>query len=228
MKFSFMRDSIPEKPSGIYAIVQQIGKTYHKNGINGVMKKGLAKGWRYLFRTNNAVWYEKIIDSNNEEVHPEIPVTVHCSDFEETLIWIQAQEQPWMLPPKEKDIALKEKHYWVNAQCDKHIIGYVKVGIGHVYINDFEQIIKFPESVAYIYDSFVLPSYRRKKVASYLINETIIFLRKEGFSKILCHIPAWNIASANAYSRLGFEGVKTIRFVKLFGFKIITSNPALL
>jgi ribosomal protein S18 acetylase RimI-like enzyme len=223
-----MRNSIPEKQSSIHTTVQKIRKTYHKNGLRMVVKKGLVTAWKYLFSTNNAVWYRKIIVSNNDEVRPEIPMTVHCSDFEETLIWIQAQEQLWMLPPKEKDIALREKHYWVNAKFNNHIIGYVKVGIGHVHINDFEQIIKFPESIAYIYDSFVLPAYRRKKVASYLINETIIFLRKEGFSKILCHIPAWNTASAKVYSQLGFKSVKTIRFIKLFGFKIITFNPALL
>ena len=84
------------------------------------------------------------------------------TDFIVTLNWIEKQNVSWMLNKKELNIALDGDHYWLNIKHKDLIIGYLKVGFGNVYINDYKRVIKFTDNVAHIYDTFILPGFRNK------------------------------------------------------------------
>lgn len=204
----------------------KILKTYREDGVREVIKRVFNKGVSLIFETNSAIWYEKVLNHSSNEIKPAIPLSVDFTDFIVTLNWIKNQDVSWMLNKKELNIALYEEHYWLNIKHKGLIIGYIKVGLGNVYINDYKGVIKYPDDVAYIYDSFILPEFRNKRAASYFIYETCNFIRKKGFKRIICHIPQWNIPSIRAYSHVGFKKKKSIRWVKIVGFKILTFNPA--
>ena len=155
-------------------------------------------------------------------------MTANFLDFNQTFNWIKLQNKPWMLNDVEKEVAVREGHYWGNVKYNGIIIGYIKCGFNNVYINDYKKTVTFSRNVGFIYDTFILTEFRGRRVASYLINETCTFLKKNGFSKVICHIPSWNIASIKAYSRAGLKRTKKIRYLKILGFKILTSNPAYL
>jgi ribosomal protein S18 acetylase RimI-like enzyme len=175
---------------------------------------------------NSAIWHVRLLYSGNVEIRLGILLTVHFSEFRETFSWIKHQNIPWMTNKKEEEVARNEGHYWPNVKYNGSIIGYIKCGFNNVYINDYKRIIRFPENVAFIYDTFTLSEFRGCRVASYLINETCTFLKKHGFTKVMCHIPDWNTASEKAYSNVGFTKVSKIRWLKILGFKILTANPA--
>jgi len=205
-------------------LLEKISKIYAEKGIGGVVKKICHRAIPFLFETNSAVWHVKVIDRSDYLIDPAIPLTVEFEDFYETLSWIELQNIPWR-NEKEDHLAIDQCHYWPNVNTDGLIIGYLKLGYGSVYISDYGKTIEFPRNTAYIYDTFVLPEFRNKKVASYLINETCKFLKNKGFRKVICHIPAWNIPSLRIYSEIGFVRKKEIRWIKIFGLQILTSNP---
>ena len=167
-----------------------------------------------------------MLNHSNNEIKPAIPLSMDFTNFIVTLNWIKKLNVPWMLNKNELQTALNEEHYWLNIRHKGLIIGYLKIGSGNVYINDYKKIINFPSNVACIYDTFVLTGFRNKGVAAYLINETCDFVRRKGFNKIICHIPQWNISSLRAYSRVGFKKKKAIRLINILGLKILTSNPS--
>jgi GNAT superfamily N-acetyltransferase len=177
--------------------------------------------------TNGAIWYAKNLTEHSIQVwvRPSIPVSVEFCSFQETLDWIRGLKEPWMVNDTEQIIAMEEKHYWGNVKTDQCIIGYLKIGMNRVYINDYGRTLTFAEGVAFIYDTFVLPEYRNKNVATYLIQKGCCFLEAKGLSRAFCHIPAWNKASAKTYAKVGFAPARPIRFFRVLGLTFLTSDP---
>lgn len=209
-------------------IVQKASQIHKQHGMLELTGRILKRALRTIFEMNSAIWHVRLLNSGDGDIKPDIPLTVHFSQFDETLDWIKRQNTLWMLNEKEVEVAKNEGHYWLNVKYNGSIIGYIKCGFSNVYINDYKKIIKFPPNVAFIYDTFTLAEFRGRRVASYLINETCTFLKKHGFTKVMCHIPGWNVASKKAYSNVGFTRTRKIQWLKILGFKILTANPAYL
>lgn len=182
---------------------------------------------RGLISPTHALWYVKHLSDPSSETHIQtgIPVSVDFYSFMDTLNWIKQLNESSMLNDTERIVAEDERHYWVNIKTGPRIIGYLKIGLNRVYINDYARALSFAQDVAYIYDTFVLAGYRGKNVASYVIQEVCSFLQTKGFSRVLCHIPVWNIASSKAYTKVGFKKVEAILSIKVLGLHFMTSNP---
>lgn len=209
-------------------ILEKASKIYEQHGLFGLLLKVFRKLCIAIFETNSATWYVRPLSSNDIHIEPKIPLTLHLASFNETLNWIRRQDASWMVNDAEIEVAKKMGHHWANIKHNGTIIGYVKLGFDNIFIADYKKIITFPPYVACIYDTFVLSEFRHRKVASYLINEACNFLKGNGFAKVLCHIPDWNTASIKAYTSVGFKKIRMIRWLKILGLKIITTNPALL
>ncbi|MCP4746137.1 MAG: GNAT family N-acetyltransferase [Desulfobacteraceae bacterium] len=190
------------------------------------MTRIIVKGVSPVFETNSAIWHENVLNRKHTGITPAIPLHIDFTNFAVTFNWIKTHNIDWMINQKELQTALKEKHYWLNIKHKERIIGYLKIGFGSVYINDFRQIIHFSKDTAFIYDTFVMPEFRNKKVAAYFINEACDFLKTKGFKRVLCHIPQWNRSSMKAYGSAGFKKKKFVRWIKFFGFKKFTYNLA--
>ena len=204
----------------------KLKRLYKERGVGGVLSCSLSRLSRAIFETNDAIWFLKELGAEAEEIKPNLPITVTYERFQETLDWIRMQNEPWMLRQEEMSVALSEGHYWLNSKYNETVMGYIKIGFRNVYINDYRKIIRFPDSVAFIYDTFIHPEYRGRRAASYLVNESFKFLSSKGFTKILCHIPSWNRTSIAVYSGLGFREVTTVRCVRFLGISFLNHNPA--
>lgn len=205
--------------------ISKIIDIYRDEGWTAVINRGFKKIIRLLFETNSAFWFERDLSHPLPEIIPKLPVEINISSNIETLDWLKWSGEPWMFNRQEIDVGLKENHYFSNIKYQGRIIGYAKLGLGRVYIRDYKKILNFPDRVAFIYDTYIVPEYRGLKIATFLVNEVMRFLKDKGFKKIGCHIPLWNIASINTYTKLGFKKKKCIRYFKILGLKIFTSNP---
>lgn len=198
---------------------------YKEKGIIGLFYSILKRISHFIFETNSATWYIRYLDSDDIEIKSDIPLAINYSNFNETSDWIRDQNIPWMLSENERKIAINEGHYWMCAKYNGNIIGYTKVGFGKVYVNDYKKAVKFPIDTVFIYDNYVKPEFRGKKVVPYLMNEACLFFRKKGFAKALGYVPDWNIASKKSVIRIGLKSAKKIRYIRILGVKILTANP---
>jgi uncharacterized protein (DUF362 family)/GNAT superfamily N-acetyltransferase len=133
--------------------------------------------------------------------------------------WLEEKKNtfPWIYSEKELEAAHDQDHVFLILTYQGCIIGYVKIGLGQVYIHDFDQAPTFPPKTAFIYDTFVLPEYRGKRLASFALEQVSRYCREKKYSKILCHIERWNVVSVRAFEGAGYEARESIRFIRLAG-----------
>jgi RimJ/RimL family protein N-acetyltransferase len=183
---------------------------------------------RAVFERNNHVWLVRRLDVKMAEIEPAIPVTINFSrsEFDETYDWIKRNDRLWGHHEKERQVAVSTAHYWVNIKHEGKIVGFVKFGAGNAYVSDYDRTIVFPDDVVFLYEDHVARDYRRNKIASYAINETCKFCKKQGYKKVVTYVHEWNIASLRSMSNAGFERVRTIYYYKIFGVRFLTSSPS--
>lgn len=197
---------------------------YKSQGVLRLGERLIKKIIHFVFITNSAIWFERdLLDI--AELEAKIPVEINMACGSETIEWLKNREETWLFNPREIEVGLKNNHYFPTVRYKGNIIGCAKVGMSRVYIADFERIINFPADMIFIYDTFVLPEYRGRGIAPYLISEIMKFAAAKGFRRIRCHIPDWNKASINAYTKIGFKKIKNIRCMRIMGSSILTSNP---
>jgi ribosomal protein S18 acetylase RimI-like enzyme len=198
------------KQKGFFCLINKVYKKIKEN----------------TFTTNNAFWFSRNLRQPIQEIEPQKKVHVCFDSDEETVAWLQEHHSQygWMYLPKEIETKEKEKHFFPTVRDGNKIIGYIKAGINKVYIMDYDEVIPLPKSVAIIYDTFILPEYRRLEISSFLVTKTMDMLRESGFKYLWCHIPPWNEASIGLYTKVGFKKVSHVRFIRLLRWKIFTRN----
>ena len=180
-----------------------------------------------LFVTNDAYWFVRDLQETIERPSARISATVDFSDNEETIRWLQEKDFRfgWLYIPEEIALARAYGHYLPNARLNGEIIGYIKIARHKAYVLDYEAELNLPTSDAFVYDTFVLPEHRGKRIASSLIAEALVFLRQKGYGRLWCHIPGWNAASLSAFRRSGFRRVAHVRFFKILGHRFFSVHP---
>lgn len=183
--------------------------------------KIIGKTNRFLFTTNRAIWFHKRLSEKQQSCAAKISLTIERNNTEDVISWLRQQKESWVVSTQEIDTARTHHHVWLSAKYNKKIIGSIKIGINHIYIADFNQVLLFPNDFAFIYDTFVLEPYRNKGVARALIHEACKLMEENGFQQIGCHIPPWNTASIKTYENNGFEQLCFIRFIQIFGMQLM-------
>lgn len=193
----------------------KIYNMYKGEGVGITVKRALRKASRFIFETNNSFLFVRDLAESVAGVTPAIPVEVNFQSRDETIRWLKGRQEPWMFNEKEIEVGVRWNHFYPNAKYKGEIVGYLKIGIKEVYVDDFEKVMPLSQESAFIYDTYVLPSLRRHNIASFMICETMKFLRNAGIKTIYCHIPLWNAASINTYTKSGFRKDRYIRHIKI-------------
>lgn len=179
-----------------------------------------------VLTSNDAFWFFKDLEQSIPQIQPSKKVEVDFDSDLEIMPWLEKHhiQFTWLYRPKEIAVKAENNHLYPVVKEGKDIIGYIKIGINKVYLHDFDGIFDLPKDTAMVYDTFVLPEYRGFGIATFLITESAIYLRNLGFKNFWCHIPPWNQASINAFSKAGFKQVDYIRYTRLLGRKIFTKD----
>jgi hypothetical protein len=203
--------------------ISKIVKAYKEGGILLIFKRMVC----LCFETNSADWYDEDLSSNINAFEASVPVKIDFDNIDEVIDWLKKDGRDWMIVPQEIELAREQGHYFATAKVNGNIVGCIKLCFGKVFIMDYKMIIKFPEKIVFGTDFFILPEYRGRKLAvtEYFFSETLLFLKQKGFLKYRNHIPSWNISSLKGKERHGGRKLKTIKFIRIFNFKFITSNP---
>ena len=202
----------------------RVKTAYADHGLLGLFPAALARLGRLIYETNHACWFQRDLNETIAEAPPAIPVSFQHNNPHATIKWMRTLQKPSIVDPAELAVAQAEGHYLVNVRHSGRIIGYVKVGFGRVYIQDFQGVAIFRPNEAFIYDTFVLPEFRRQGIASAAIEFCMRLLQRNGFTRLYCHIPTWNVASIKAYNRSGFQPLRSLRYRRIFGMGLLPEN----
>jgi len=213
-------------------------KYYYYKGLRILRRQGLIafvsailrKLKHVIFISNSADWYVRDISAPLPDIVPRLNAQVIFDSRNELIEWLREHHLSfsWMYSPLEIKTALSDGHIFPHLKHNGEIVGYVKLGFKRVYILDYGKIIEFPPKQCFIYDTFIMPDSRGKELAPFLVRETIKWLKGQGFERIWCHIPSWNISSCRAFEKLGFQKVGNVRYLKLLGIEFFTKDPRVL
>lgn len=188
----------------------------------------MGKFRRKLYKTNEAHWYCKNLKERGfNPLRDEPRLKLEFYNYSDTVKWIRAnkKEFPWIFNQKQIYSADKHSHYYPNLKADGKIVGLLKIGVKHVYIEDYEGEISLADDEAFIYDTFILPEYRRRYLGSFMLRCALNELETIGVLYIFCHIPKWNVSPIKLYRSLGFRPVAHIRYLRLMRFRFFSNNP---
>ena len=160
----------------VSTMLQKAKMIYINEGFLTLVSKTICKLNQAIFATNSGVWYRNNLNDFSHQIIPKIPVEITFDSFEETIIWLKQCPDKWMYHATEHKIALQEKHYFPNIRYKGRIVGCIKIGFNNVYVFDYLKIIKFPRKIAYIYDSYIIPEFRRLGLFTYMMSEACSFL----------------------------------------------------
>ena len=198
-----------------------------QNGTSRLLRYILTKLKHILFETNSADWYCRDLRNEVTDIVPSKSVQIIFDNKDEIVRWLRENRfaYSWIYVPQEIETAILEKHIFPYVKCHGRIIGYVKVGFKRVYIMDYNKIIDFPDKDSFIYDTFILPEFRGENIAPFLLEETIKYLRNQGYERLWCHIPSWNTSSRRAFAKLNFERIDCIRYLRILNLRFFTRSP---
>ena len=206
--------------------MEKMKNIYKNQGLKILLKQMMKKMLSPIIITNSAIWFEKDLTEELTDYKLKFPVEVDTSSIDKTINWLKNQKESWVVNQEEITTAYKYNHCWPFVSINGKIVGCIKIGFDSVFIADYKQVIKFPEKIAFIYDTFVLEEQRGKGIGKYLINQAIKFLKSQGYSKVRCHIPPWNKISISVYEKMGFKKISYIRFFRVFRVPIRKVTPA--
>jgi len=201
-------------------------KVAEEEGLISLIKKGFHKIRVSAYETNDAMWFGRSLDQPLPKINiPKIAVVIASeSEFEK---WLQQQQTvfSWVYVEQEVLATLNDPKIPFVAKVNNKIVGYLKVAIRNAYVLDYDAHIELPRDVAFVQDTFVLPEFRGRGIAKSVISKAMIYLKNQGYSRMFCHIPQWNIASIRTFTSLGFKPYGNIRFLRIFKWKVYTRKP---
>ncbi len=203
----------------------RLAEIYKEEGAWGVILRTIKKTLKAVFETNAALWFERDLARELPRLAAGIPASAELFSPNRTISWIKENGKPWMLSRKELKTALSQNHLLPHIKHNDKIIGYAKVGLNKAHIQDFQKTIAFERDFAFIYDTYIMPEYRGRNMAPFLISEVMAYLKKRGISRVGCHIPGWNTASISSYAKLGFKKIGYIRYFRILWLKVFTTDP---
>lgn len=196
-------------------------------GFAALLGKAVRKFRLLLYQTNDAEWLNKDLRDVVESQAPDVSARVIFSSREKVVAWMKenSSRYPWIYIEAENYIACIHDHVYPFIVHNNEIVGYIKIGMKRVYIDDFKRFMRIPDKNAFIYDTFILPNYRGKHMGSFLLASVLEYLRMHGYERVWCHIPKWNTASLKLYEGAGFQKISHIKFVKLMSFRFYNFHP---
>jgi len=209
----------------------RIKRAYNEGGLGGIFVRLVRKTMFLVWRRNEVWWYERDLTLPIPTLEPAVAAEVSMEAGQETWYWIANSLRNGTLGKTEREerrVGALNGHLFPLIKLDGKCVGYMKIGIGDVHVGDYGRILTFPPNSAVIYDSYIDPSLRGKKLAPVAIAAVMQTLRKREYEKMLCNIPEWNKASHNFVTKCGFVRKALIRFSSILGWKSLSEDPTVL
>lgn len=174
---------------------------------------------RLIYYHAELLIFERSIDSLNRKITSKMPVNVRASNMQENDIdaLMKGRRQTY-----QGDIIERHRrgHLCFVAEYNKKIVGYAWSCPKELYLSEIDKKIEFDDKSVWIYDEFVDPEYRGKRIIQQIYRNILDYYKDKKFNIAYVGILAENVPSLNAHKVFGFDTLNMkIRFRKIFGVK---------
>lgn len=121
--------------------------------------------------------------------------------------------------------ALQHDHDLVVAKRDKTTVAWAWIGYERVFLTPLGREILVPAGTAYLYESYVRPSARRRGIGAALVAARCRRAAQVQCERLLTHVVDGNSASLRALRAHGFEVTGRTFFVKALALRMWTRSP---
>lgn len=181
------------------------------------------------FKTNCSTWYLAPTQVSNEpgkgsKLSGLLVFKVLKGKQKKSLhhwLFSNRSRYPWVYFPDEIESSSQFEHWYPAIFNGNSLVAWIKLARTTVFIHDFEVSVTLPSDVAFIYDTFVDPDYRRQGLGQLLIEHAKSFLATEGYPAVACHIEDWNDPSIKTFKATGFKPMGQIRYFRLTFFRFL-------
>lgn len=110
------------------------------------------------------------------------------------------------------------------AVFDKdRVVGYLWLSVRPEHIEErYWYRFDIPSDAIYIYDAFVMESFRGRGIWRQMIQATADIMKKENRCRLIGHIDHDNVAALAIYDKLGFRRTRAYCYTELFRKQILT------
>jgi len=103
------------------------------------------------------------------------------------------------------------------------IVCYVWISFQDEYEPFLGMNIELNQENGYIYDTYVIPEFRRKGINSAVCNRALEYIKSRGYKGALTAVGGKNIPSIRTFKKLGFVEYEVFRIIRIFGIRFRSS-----
>jgi GNAT superfamily N-acetyltransferase len=205
-------------------LMKRILNIYRKEGAVKVFKKAFVKAYQNILYRKIIVFYVSLADDDikDYQLPRELTVKRRCSEgellseemeqlsshwnsygvFNENIARFKKGSSAWLLEEKEKVLAFQ---WTVRGKTIK------------------PYLFPFTKDDAHIFDCYVFPEYRGKKLNSMLTNYLLRELRKEGVLRVFWEVHEWNRSELKSVPKIdiAYREVGTAKKYRIFNKELI-------
>jgi GNAT superfamily N-acetyltransferase len=204
-------------------------QVWRAEGLAGLCRRVVRHMAETLCQTHAADWYRvDLAPPRAEEPAPAIDgLDIALDATEQAIEWMRSLKEQFGYAHVEQEVAAARRygHVYALARVEGQPAGYIKIGFEKVYVGDFHRLVHLPAGTAFVYDTFVHPSFRGKRLASRRVAAAMDCAAQRGGRYLWCQIPRWNVRSIRSFVSGGFEPRGHIRNFRLLTWRFSTGSP---
>jgi ribosomal protein S18 acetylase RimI-like enzyme len=174
------------------------------------MRKTLRIDWR------KAIIFERSLVEPFQEVIPKANVTIRRATIDDMDKFVG-------LVDKDKYFRFQQrfkqgKICFIVLDGDK-VVAFSWISFQNEYNSEWRCEVKLKDNEAYVFDSFIDPAYRHKRLHSALIFQKFLYLQMQGYQKAIGYVDVDNTYSLKALASSGHQPKKIFTLIEIFGLK---------
>jgi len=175
-----------------------------------MLRKTLRIDWK------KAILFERSLAEPIQEVIPKVNVSIRQATIDD-------MDKFESIVDKDKFFRFQQrfkqgKICFIALDIDK-VVAFSWISFLNEYISECQCEVKLKDNEAYVFDSFIDPAYRHKRLHSALIFQKFLYLRMQGYQKAIGYVDVDNTYSLKALVSSGHQPKKIFTLIEIFGLK---------
>lgn len=196
-------------------IIYEALRYLKEEGIKAFLIRAVKEILSPFFKIRKEIFYEKDLSTYIPEISPKLNATFREGSLMDLL---KLKDKMYLDINTIKRWIISGKKVFI-VEAHNEVIHYSWLSFDEEYIKPIEKKITLAKNEGFIHTCRTMPSFRKKRIYSFVLSNICKYLRSNGYSKVLICANSKNIPSIKSIQKMGFKRIGEVFFLKLFLFK---------